>query len=129
VTGEENLLVTALARTTDDMGGATARSRILTALGRHAEALDVARASPFASELAAAVEGLAQVRDAGEAALLLGTAVALRGMAVTGDLLAAATAARAAADLGAEGFAAAYAEGARQSRAAADSTVSRLSTG
>ncbi|MBB4907946.1 ATP-binding protein [Actinophytocola algeriensis] len=105
------------------------RARLLTALGRHREAVAVAGTAPFAAELAAAVEGLASTAPARDAALLLGTAVALRGTAITGDRSAARTAARATAELGAEEFATAYAEGARQSRTAADSTVSRLSAG
>ena len=119
VTGEP---VTGVDGTTDSL-----RARFLTALGRHREAVAVARAAPFASDLAAAVEGLASTAPARDAALLLGTAVALRGTAVTGDPAVARTAVRATADLGADAFAEAYAAGARQDRAAADSTVSRLS--
>jgi predicted ATPase/DNA-binding SARP family transcriptional activator len=123
VTGDTGAL-SRVSATSDGM-----RARILTALGRHHEAVAVARAAPFAAELAAAVEGLASTAPAREAALLLGTAVALRGTAITGDPAVAATAARATAELGADAFATTYAEGARQSRAAADSTVSRLSAG
>lgn len=104
-------------------------ARVLTALGRHGEAVAVARQAPFASELARAVEGFASTAPARQAAFLLGTAVALRGTAMTGDPGVAATAARATAELGAAGFADAYAEGARQDRATADTTVSRLSAG
>ncbi|MFI7679953.1 AfsR/SARP family transcriptional regulator [Actinophytocola sp. NPDC049390] len=126
------VLLTAAALTGDTAPLATmtdAGPRVLTALGRHAEALAAARESPLVSELAAAVEGCASTAPAREAAFLLGTAVALRGTAITGAPGVAATAARATAELGAHAFAAAYAEGARQSRAAADSTVSRLSAG
>jgi tetratricopeptide (TPR) repeat protein len=109
-------LTRALAATRDDFGDAPTRSRILTALGRHEEAIAVARTSPFVSNLAAAVEGLASTANAERAAFLLGAAVALRGMAIAGDPLTTATAARATATLGPEGFAAAYAQGARLSR-------------
>jgi hypothetical protein len=49
--------------------------------------------------------------------------VALRGTAVAGDPLVAATAARATSELGESGFAAAYAQGAKQTRDQALSTL------
>ncbi|MFL6119116.1 ATP-binding protein [Actinophytocola sp.] len=112
-------LTEALSSTRDDFGGAPVRSRILTALGRHEEAVAAARRSPFIAPLAAAVEGLAGAAHAERAAFLLGTAVALRGTAIVGDPAVAATAARATAALGADAFAAAFAQGARQTRAEA----------
>ncbi|GAB1509674.1 BTAD domain-containing putative transcriptional regulator [Actinophytocola sp. KF-1] len=125
------LVLLTRAALTGDTGPLTnlTGSRALTALGRHGEAITAARAAPFVSELAAAVEGYAGTAPAREAAFLLGTAVALRGTAITGAPGVAATAARATAELGADAFATAWAEGARQSRTAADSTVSRLSAG
>ncbi len=122
VTGETALLTRALAATPDGFG--SVRSRALTALGRHEEAINLARAAPFAYELAAAVEGLAGTAPARKAAFLLGTAVALRGTAITGDRSVAATAARATAELGAEAFATTYAEAARQSLDQARAAVS-----
>jgi hypothetical protein len=119
VTGSSDLLTQALAATRDDFGGTPARTSALTALGRHEEAIAAARRSPFVATLASAVEGLASTKPAARAAFLLGTAVALRGMAVTGDPSVAATATRATADLGEEAFAAAYADGARHTRAKA----------
>jgi predicted ATPase/DNA-binding SARP family transcriptional activator len=116
-------LAKALAATRDDFGGTSARSRILTAMGRHEEAVTTARMSPFVATLAAVVEGLASAAHAERAAFLLGLAVALRGTAVTGDPLVTATAARATAELGAEAFAAAYAQGAHQTR---DEAVAEL---
>jgi len=59
---------------------------------------------------------LASTRPGERAAFLLGTAVALRGTAVTGDPLVTATAARATEEIGEAGFAAAYAQGVRQTR-------------
>jgi len=109
-------LAEALAAARDDFGGTPVRARILTALGRHEEAMTAARTSPFVATLAAAVEGLASTAHAERAAFLLGSAVALRGTAVAGDPLVTATAARATAELGTEAFAAAYAHGARQTR-------------
>jgi predicted ATPase/DNA-binding SARP family transcriptional activator len=109
----------ALAAASDDFSGTPARARVLTALGRHDEAIAAARTSPMVVTLAAAVEGLASAAPPERAAYLLGTAVALRGTAVTGDPLVAATAARATAELGESGFGAAYAQGARQTRAKA----------
>jgi hypothetical protein len=116
VTGSSDLLTQALAATREDFGDTPARTAALTALGRHEEAIEAARRSPFVSTLAAAVEGLASAKPAARGAFLLGTAVALRGMAVTGDPSVAATATRATAELGEEAFAAAYADGARQTR-------------
>jgi tetratricopeptide (TPR) repeat protein len=112
-------LTDALAATQDDFGGTPALSRVLTALGRHEEAVAAARRSPFVSTLAGAVEGLAHSTPGERAAFLLGAAVALRGMAVTGDPMVAETAARATEELGKEAFAAAYADGARLTRAQA----------
>jgi tetratricopeptide (TPR) repeat protein len=109
-------LSSALAATTDDFSGLPVLVRILTAMGRHEEAVETARRSPFVSTLASAVEGLASAAPAARAAFLLGTAVALRGTAITGDPLVATTAAQATDELGAAAFAAAYADGARQSR-------------
>jgi hypothetical protein len=85
-------------------------------LGRHEEAVALARMSPMVSTLAAAVEGLASAEPASRAAYLLGTAVALRGTTVAGDPAVAATAAKATEALGPEAFAAAYASGIRQTR-------------
>ncbi|SEG98166.1 Predicted ATPase [Nonomuraea solani] len=113
------------------------RSHVYTALGRLAEAngdmadaarrhdaaLATALGSPLATDLADAAEGLAghALAEAAprRAALLLGVAVALRGMAVAGDRDVAKVAAGATEALGAEGFAAAYAKGAALSREAA----------
>ncbi|HEX6359183.1 BTAD domain-containing putative transcriptional regulator [Actinophytocola sp.] len=116
-------LTPALAATSDDFRGFPTRARILTAMDRHEEAVETARRSPFAATLASAVEGLASATPPARAAFLLGTAVALRGTAIAGDPLVAATAARATKELGADGFAAAYAQGAGQSRADASTAV------
>jgi tetratricopeptide (TPR) repeat protein len=116
-------LARALAATRDDFRGTPVWSRILTALGRHEEAIAAARTSPFVATLAAAVEGLASTEPPERAAFLLGTAVALRGMAVTGGPLVAATVARATEELGEAGFAAAYAHGAKQTREQALATL------
>jgi len=113
----------ALAASRDDFGGTPVRSRILTALGRHEEAIAAARTSPFVATLATAVEGLASAAHAERAAFLLGTAVALRGTAVAGDRSVADTAARATEALGEAGFAAAYAQGVRQTRDEALATL------
>ncbi len=134
-----NRLARALESTrTGDSGGGfgseSTKVRILTALGRLAEmsgdpaealrrhrealatALAVARAFPFAAELAYAVEGQAgaalAANEAERAALLLGAAVAVRGMAVTGDADVARIAARARDLAGVATFADAYARGA-----------------
>ncbi|GLZ41114.1 BTAD domain-containing putative transcriptional regulator [Actinokineospora sp. NBRC 105648] len=69
-----------------DFGTESARSRVLTALGHHYQAVAEARESPMMVDLAAAVEGLACVVETDAVALLLGVAVALRGIAVTGAL-------------------------------------------
>ncbi|WP_163506621.1 BTAD domain-containing putative transcriptional regulator [Fodinicola acaciae] len=110
------------------------RGRVLTACGRlaaatgdvgdsvrrHGEALAFARTSPFAVELAHAVEGVADgatlVGAYEQAALLLGIAVALRGMAVVGDPDVARTAAAATTAIGPGAFAAAYARGVAMNR-------------
>jgi len=118
-----DLLTRALTAVRGDFSGETTRARILTALGRHTDAVAVARASPLTAELAAAVDGLAATASAARAATLLGTAVALRGAAITGDPDVATTAARATAELGPESFAAAYALGAKQSPEQALATV------
>jgi predicted ATPase/DNA-binding SARP family transcriptional activator len=125
----------------------TADASVLTSLGRlaeangdlpeavrlHGEALAIARTSPVLNDLAHAVEGAAGVEvlagDAERAALLLGVAVAMRGMAVAGDPDVAKTAENATARIGSEAFAGAYARGAAMSREEALSvTVSGLST-
>jgi predicted ATPase/DNA-binding SARP family transcriptional activator len=116
-------LAEAMAATSDDFAGIPVLAQILTATGRHAEAVATARRSPFAAPLAAAVEGLASAAPAARAAFLLGTAVALRGTTVANDPLVAATAARATKELGETGFAAAYADGARQTREQALTTL------
>jgi predicted ATPase/DNA-binding SARP family transcriptional activator len=116
VTGSKDLLVQALAAVRDEFGGGHTRAEILTALGQHEEAVAAARTSPFASTLASAVEGLASTKSGERAAFLLGTAVALRGTAITGDPLVTAVAARATEEIGNAGFAAAYAQGAKQTR-------------
>jgi predicted ATPase/DNA-binding SARP family transcriptional activator len=116
-------LANALAAAADGFNTTQARTEILTAMGRHDDAITVARTSPFVSTLAAAVEGLASASPPERAAFLLGTAVALRGMAITGDPGVAATAARATASLGETAFAAAYAQGAKQTRPQALTTL------
>lgn len=79
----------------------------------HRQALD----SVTTSGVADALEGLAgAVDDGGRAAFLLGTAVALRGVAVVGDPDVARAVERARDAIGAEAFAEAYARGAGQSR-------------
>jgi predicted ATPase/DNA-binding SARP family transcriptional activator len=89
------------------------------ALRRHSEALAAASASPLTSDLAIAAEGQADaalLTGSGErAALLLGVAVALRGMAMTGDVDVARIAAGARELLGATAFAEAFARGAAMS--------------
>ncbi|MGI5285639.1 BTAD domain-containing putative transcriptional regulator [Nonomuraea polychroma] len=114
------------------------RSRVLTALGRlaeadgdaveagrrHQEALAAALASPLGTDLADAAEGLAghaifagtSPQSGEKAAVLLGVAVALRGTTVAGDRDVAEVAAAAGRVLGPEAFAAAYAKGAGMSR-------------
>jgi predicted ATPase/DNA-binding SARP family transcriptional activator len=121
--GSPEDLAHALASTREDFSGTPVRARILTAMGRHDEAITSARTSPFVSTLAEAVEGLASAAKPERAAFLLGTAVALRGMAITGAPLVTATATRATAELGEAGFAAAYAQGAKQTREQALTTL------
>ncbi|GAA0216926.1 BTAD domain-containing putative transcriptional regulator [Saccharothrix mutabilis subsp. mutabilis] len=83
------------------------------ALRLHRRALD----SVTASGVADAVEGLAGALDDGErAAFLLGTAVALRGVAVVGDPDVARAVERARDAVGPDAFAEAYARGAGQTR-------------
>lgn len=113
----------ALAATRDDFSGNPAKVQILTAMGRHDDAITAARTNPFISTLAAAVDGLASAAPAERAAFLMGTAVALRGMAITNDPLVTATAARATAEMGEAGFASAYAQGAKQTRDQALTTL------
>ncbi|MEV4803916.1 BTAD domain-containing putative transcriptional regulator [Nonomuraea sp. NPDC049421] len=132
----ERLLSAALAGSESGaFTSAGTRSHVLTALARlaeahgdveraaalHTDALTAALSSPMTSDWADATEalagGLATEEAAERAALLLGVAVALRGMAVAGDRDVARTAAQAGAILGAEAFAAAYAEGAAMTRA------------
>ncbi|GAA3697380.1 BTAD domain-containing putative transcriptional regulator [Nonomuraea antimicrobica] len=108
---------TALGRLAQAEGDAERAARL------HATAVTAALDSPLATDHADAAEGLAGLVGAGadrrRAALLLGVAVAVRGTAVAGDRDVAATVAAATRVLGAEGFAAAYAEGAALSRDAA----------
>ncbi|GAA3510834.1 putative ATPase [Streptosporangium album] len=117
------------------------RARALTALGRlaeaegdpaearlrHRQALAAARRSPLTTDFAIAAEGQAGAallegaetsrEGAGErAALLLGVAVALRGMAVAGDRDVARIAEDARALAGVEAFASAFAQGAAMRR-------------
>ncbi|MFI5909263.1 ATP-binding protein [Dactylosporangium sp. NPDC051541] len=114
-----------------DPGSVYIRGSLLTAQARlaeahrdvdgaarlHAEAWTAAQLAPLGSALADVLEG--QAGHAGltgrprAAAVLLGMAVALRGTAVAGDPDVAAVAREAAGELGAEAFAAAYAEGLR----------------
>ncbi|MDP4510775.1 BTAD domain-containing putative transcriptional regulator [Nonomuraea turcica] len=123
------------------------RSRVLTALGRlaqargdvaeagrrHHEALAAALASPLVTDLADVAEGLAgnalfagASPQAGEkAAVLLGVAVALRGTTVAGDRDVAEVAAAATRVLGPEAFAAAYAKGAAMGQDDALSVLTR----
>jgi predicted ATPase/DNA-binding SARP family transcriptional activator len=83
VTPSAALLHRALAATEDDFNGTSARSRILTALGRHEEAVATARTSPLTSDLATALEGMASQSPPAEATHLLAKAVALRGAPIT----------------------------------------------
>ncbi|GAB3581709.1 BTAD domain-containing putative transcriptional regulator [Amycolatopsis endophytica] len=82
------------------------------ARARHRQALDATLAQHFRTNIADAVEGLAGATlldgDAGEAAGLLGMAVALRGMAYPGDQDVAAVAAGCQKLLGADAFATVY---------------------
>jgi tetratricopeptide (TPR) repeat protein len=129
-TAREQLDRALAASQDDDFTTAATRSRVLTSLGRlaeasgdqatalarHREALAAARTSPLVSVLADAVAGqagAALLAGSGEqAALLLGAAVALRGTAITGDV----DVARIAGQVGTEAFAAAYARGAAMTR-------------
>ncbi|WP_406318906.1 winged helix-turn-helix domain-containing protein [Streptosporangium sp. NBC_01639] len=122
------------ASETGTFGADGARARVLTALGRlagaeddpaetrrrHRQALASARRSPLTTDIADAVEGQAEAvlsEGAGErAALLLGVAVALRGMSVAGDRDVARVAAGARDLAGAEAFASAFARGAAMRR-------------
>lgn len=115
-------------------GAEGARAQVLTALGRlaeaegeiaearlrHHEALAAARRSPLTTDLADAAEGqagAALLTGAGQrAALLLGVAVALRGMAVAGDPDVARIALGARDLVGPEAFASAFARGAAMRR-------------
>ncbi|GAA1745941.1 BTAD domain-containing putative transcriptional regulator [Nonomuraea bangladeshensis] len=131
--GIRSQVLTALARLAEARGDAAEAAR------RHGEALAAALGSPMTADLAAVAEGLAghallpaqentaqettaqqtTAEDAARAGLLLGVGAALRGIAVAGDPDVAATAARASAVLGPDGFAAAYAKGAAMGRAEA----------
>ncbi|PRY37463.1 BTAD domain-containing putative transcriptional regulator [Umezawaea tangerina] len=114
-----------------DYGTEGVRTRALVGLGRlgdahrYPEALAVARTSGLGSTLATAAEGLADAAlprgSAERAALLLGTAVALRGTTTTttGDADVARIAAAATDALGTAAFAEAFARGAAMSRAEA----------
>ncbi|MEV0620447.1 BTAD domain-containing putative transcriptional regulator [Nonomuraea sp. NPDC050404] len=107
--GTRSRVYTALGRLAEANGDATGAARL------HAEALTAALASPLATDLACVAEGLAGLAlfeaAAERAAVLLGVAVALRGMAVAGDRDVAATATGATRVLGPEAFAAAYTRG------------------
>jgi predicted ATPase/DNA-binding SARP family transcriptional activator len=123
-----NLLTQALKSAQEGNFGTDAtKARVLTSLGRlaetqaealrhHREALAAARSSPLTSDHAIAAEGQADaalLTGSGErAALLLGVAVAMRGMAVTGDADVARIARGARDRLGATAFANAFARGA-----------------
>ncbi|MEU4508603.1 BTAD domain-containing putative transcriptional regulator [Nonomuraea wenchangensis] len=121
--GIRSQVLTALGRL------AAARGDVAEAARRHGEALAAALGSPMTADLAAVAEGLAghalfrapgpTAEDATRAGMLLGMGAALRGIAVAGDLDVAATAARATAALGPDGFAAAYAKGAAMGQAEA----------
>ncbi|MFB9626607.1 BTAD domain-containing putative transcriptional regulator [Nonomuraea helvata] len=119
--GARSYVLTALGRLAEASGDAGEAAR------RHAEAVDTAVRSPLATDLACAAEGLAgrwlldgaaaEDGDPAErAALLLGVGVALRGMAVAGDRDVARVAAAATEVLGPDGFAAAFSKGASMSR-------------
>jgi tetratricopeptide (TPR) repeat protein len=99
---------------------AAASGRQAEALARHREALATARLSPFASDFAVAAEGQADVAlltgSAERAALLLGVAVALRGMACAGDPDVARITGSARDLLGATAFGEAFARGASMPR-------------
>ncbi|MER7205533.1 BTAD domain-containing putative transcriptional regulator [Streptosporangium sp. NPDC000239] len=131
----ERLLGLALDASQDgDFGIEGTQARVLVALGRlaeaggdreqarlmHRRALAVVHGSPMAADLADVAEGLAGavlLDGAGrQAAALLGTAVALRGMAVAGDRDVAGIAGAARDLIGAEAFAEAFARGAAMSQ-------------
>ncbi|MDP9844028.1 hypothetical protein [Streptosporangium lutulentum] len=99
---------------------AEAEGEIAEARLRHHEALAAARRSPLTTDLADAAEGqagAALLTGAGQrAALLLGVAVALRGMAVAGDPDVARIALGARDLVGPEAFASAFARGAAMRR-------------
>jgi hypothetical protein len=102
------------ARIRTELGHLAAhRGDVDEAAGQHSGAVRLAACAPFASELAAAVEGAAGVSiDRGEpdrAAWLLGAAVSLRGLAIRGDRQAEEAASRAATILGPEAFASTFA--------------------
>jgi predicted ATPase/DNA-binding SARP family transcriptional activator len=116
-----------------NFGTDATKARVLTALGRlaaasnrraeapqrHREALAAARVSPLSSDVAVAAESQADAAlltgSAERAALLLGVAVALRGMAMTGDVDVARIAGATRELLGATAFAKAFAQGAAMS--------------
>jgi len=117
------LLAAALADTETAPRVRTALGRLAETTGRaadarrwHDEALAASRTSRLAVDLADAADGQAGAAlaagDAERAALLLGAAVAIRGMAVTGDPDVARIAAEASATLGSDAFAHTYAQGA-----------------
>ncbi|MFC4585496.1 BTAD domain-containing putative transcriptional regulator [Sphaerisporangium corydalis] len=115
-------VLTALARLAEAEGD-LAEARL-----RHREALAVARRSPpLGTDLAGAADGQADAAlldgRPERAALLLGTAVALRGTAVTGDADVTRTASAARALLGPGSFAATYARGAALTRPEAMKTL------
>jgi tetratricopeptide (TPR) repeat protein len=106
------------------------KARVLTALARlaaspaealrlHGEALAVARPLPFTAEIASAAEGQADaalLTGSGErSALLLGVAVALRGMSMAGDADVSRIAGAARDDVGQGVFAEAFSRGAAMS--------------
>ncbi|MEO3875826.1 BTAD domain-containing putative transcriptional regulator [Nonomuraea sp. B12E4] len=112
------------------------QARRLTELARleragelHREAVSVAKQSFMVADLAAAVEGLAEAVPPRQAALLLGIAVALRGMALAGDPDVARVAAEATAAIGAEAFAEQFGTGAAMSREDALTTIEEVVSG
>ncbi|WP_336213348.1 BTAD domain-containing putative transcriptional regulator [Nonomuraea sp. LPB2021202275-12-8] len=136
-------VLTALARLSggeagDGRGGISGR-RLHHALALYRRAFTAAHRSPLASGLADAAEGQAAAivaeaaapaagadRDAGRrAALLLGVAVVLRGIAVAGDPHVARTAATAERLVGAQEFAAEFARGAGMGRGEALTVLDR----
>lgn len=119
--GIRPLTLTALGRL------AQAEGDLAEARLRHGEALAHARAAS-AMDLAGVAEGLAGLAlmegTAERAAFLLGVGVALRGTAVAGDPDVAGVASGAMEVIGAEAFAAAFAEGAGLSRSEAPAALS-----